>query len=614
MSSPAAPPPAAPTAPDALPAWRLLTRQTQTALAVIGLVCLLTIVADLTLAGSGGDVTALIAGRLALVAVSLAVLRLTFLPPAPKRLGMALALWQAMLILLQFATVTVWPPGLPADVAALVFLLAVYMLLPNPLAVAIGLGTVLTLGHLGLAWVLSPTGSPPEPAVLLAAAAANFIGILSIQRQQMQARVLGALREEEERRRGAELMLAAEREGWERARAIARAERAAFLQSVPIPLLLLDTDGAPTVHSRMAEDLLADLSPEKVQSWFKALLTCPAGQCREAHFQTGGGAARILMASSRPVSIEGAPLLVVVLADVTKLRRLETEALTQEAARQTPAAGRSPPRPGRTLSVLLVEDDDVSRILARTLLEQDGHRVTEAVTGNEAVTSAAAGGFDVVLMDIRLPGLGGPAAARAIRALPDDAASRVPIVAMTSSMAPAHLARYRASGMDRVLPKPVEREPLRLLLAEIAGAAVCALPAPSDAPAGPEAVPAPASAAEHAAEHLDHSVLDGHRAVLGESRIALVIDRFLDAAPETLGAAVSAGSDGDMPALAKAAHKLGSGALTVGLRPLADLARRIEAQAEKGEESEARAGAERLDTLFRAGADELNAYRRRLAD
>ncbi|ACI99176.1 response regulator [Rhodospirillum centenum] len=613
MPSPTAPPSAAPPPPsDALPAWRLLTRQAQTALAVVGLVSLLTIVADLTLAGSGGDVTALIAGRLGLVAASLAVLRLTFLPPAPKRLGMALALWQAMLILLQFATVTVWPPGLPADVAALVFLLAVYMLLPNPLAVAIGLGTVLTLGHLGLAWGLSPTGSPPEPAVLLAAAAANFIGILSIQRQQMQARVLSVLREEEERRRGAELMLAAERDGWERARAISRAERAAFLQCVPVPLLLLDADGTPTVHSRMAEDLLDGLSPEKVQTWFKALLTCPSGQCREAHFQTVDGAARILMASSRPVSIEGAPLLVVVLADVTKLRRLETEALTQEAARRAPAIGGAPPRQGRSLSVLLVEDDDVSRILARTLLEQDGHRVTEAVTGNEAVTCAAAGGFDVVLMDIRLPGLGGPAAARAIRALPDDA-QRVPIVAMTASMAPAQLARYRASGMDLVLAKPVDRDSLRALLAEIVAPAACPLPGGAAPPSGPEDVSVPAVSGS-AEAHLDHSVLDGHRAVLGESRIAVVIDRFLDAAPETVGAAVSAGSDGDMAALAKAAHKLGSGALTVGLRPLADLARRIEAQAEKGDEREARAGAERLHTLFRAGADELNAYRRRLAE
>lgn len=110
----------------------------------------------------------------------------------------------------------------------------------------------------------------------------------------------------------------------------------------------------------------------------------------------------------------------------------------------------SPP-PAR---VLIVDDHPANRQVARLFLAPLGCEIVEAVDGTEAVEYAATTPFDLILMDVRMPGMDGLAATRAIRALPGDP-GRTPILAVTADAMPEDAARCLAAGMDGHLAKPV---------------------------------------------------------------------------------------------------------------------------------------------------------------
>jgi CheY-like chemotaxis protein len=110
--------------------------------------------------------------------------------------------------------------------------------------------------------------------------------------------------------------------------------------------------------------------------------------------------------------------------------------------------------------VLLVEDNPVGALLARTLLTREGCTVETAATGAEAVAALARARYDLVFMDMRMPGMDGPAAARAIRASGD----LTPIVALTANAFEEDRRACLDAGMDDWMPKPLEPEALRAAL------------------------------------------------------------------------------------------------------------------------------------------------------
>lgn len=105
------------------------------------------------------------------------------------------------------------------------------------------------------------------------------------------------------------------------------------------------------------------------------------------------------------------------------------------------------------LRILVAEDDPTNRKLISVLLDRGGHAVRLAGDGEEAVAAVQAEPFDLVLMDMRMPGVDGLEAARRIRALPDGHA-RVPIIALTANALREDEAACRAAGMDDYLAKP----------------------------------------------------------------------------------------------------------------------------------------------------------------
>jgi signal transduction histidine kinase/CheY-like chemotaxis protein len=114
--------------------------------------------------------------------------------------------------------------------------------------------------------------------------------------------------------------------------------------------------------------------------------------------------------------------------------------------------------------VLLVEDDRVGRLVGTSMLRKLGAEVDTAESGTDAVEQAAATRFDLILMDIQMPGMDGLAATRAIRG-GDGPNARTRIVALSANAFSDDVARSLEAGMDDHASKPVARETLARLLA-----------------------------------------------------------------------------------------------------------------------------------------------------
>eukprot|EP01041_Mallomonas_annulata_P037600 gene37600-60933_t len=132
-------------------------------------------------------------------------------------------------------------------------------------------------------------------------------------------------------------------------------------------------------------------------------------------------------------------------------------------AKAEPAASPSgAPQASAAWHVLLAEDHALSRQVVGVLLQSMGHRVSFAVNGAEALAKVAAGGIDLVLMDIHMPVMDGLVCALHIRALPGPQA-RVPMVALTSDMRDDLVRRSRQVGMSMVLSKPLQKRHLQAI-------------------------------------------------------------------------------------------------------------------------------------------------------
>ena len=124
------------------------------------------------------------------------------------------------------------------------------------------------------------------------------------------------------------------------------------------------------------------------------------------------------------------------------------------------------PGPLKALRLLLVEDNPVNRLLARTLLEQADHQVVTAEDGQEGLTLWQQGGFDAVLMDVQMPVLDGLSATRELREIERRLGlRRTPVIAMTANAMSGDRERCLAAGMDEYIAKPFRREELGAALA-----------------------------------------------------------------------------------------------------------------------------------------------------
>jgi CheY-like chemotaxis protein len=135
--------------------------------------------------------------------------------------------------------------------------------------------------------------------------------------------------------------------------------------------------------------------------------------------------------------------------------------------------------PGRELTrgrlmVLVAEDNEINALLIQAMLARLGHAPTVVGNGMAAVTAVATAhamgaAYDVVLMDLHLPGMDGLEATRRIRALGDNGGG-IPIVALTANASAEDRDACRQAGMDSFIAKPVARQSLEETIAAVCAA------------------------------------------------------------------------------------------------------------------------------------------------
>lgn len=118
----------------------------------------------------------------------------------------------------------------------------------------------------------------------------------------------------------------------------------------------------------------------------------------------------------------------------------------------------------RSFKILLAEDTEANAILVKTRLERQGHIITQACNGREAVEAFKKDTFDIILMDIHMPEMDGLEATAAIRSAEIDAAEHIPIIALTASVMGNEIKRFIAAGMDYVVAKPIDFHNLNMVM------------------------------------------------------------------------------------------------------------------------------------------------------
>jgi len=106
------------------------------------------------------------------------------------------------------------------------------------------------------------------------------------------------------------------------------------------------------------------------------------------------------------------------------------------------------------MRILMIEDNEANRYLATYLLEKAGHTVTTAPDGRTGLALATQERYDMILLDIQLPGMDGYAVARTLRQLPGW--ERTPVVAVTSYAMTGDREKALAAGCTGYIEKPIQ--------------------------------------------------------------------------------------------------------------------------------------------------------------
>jgi PAS domain S-box-containing protein len=218
--------------------------------------------------------------------------------------------------------------------------------------------------------------------------------------------------------------------------------------------------------------------------------------------------------------------------------------------------------PTTGLRILVVDDVAMNLDIAAAFLRLGGHDVVCVDNGPAAIAAVSAEAFDVVLMDVRMPGMDGLETTRRIRGLPAPAAS-VPIVAMTAQAFAEQIEKCRAAGMDSHVSKPVQQPTLLAAVAAYAGRR-----APTPAPPAPDPEPT--------IPDLDEATYLATAAVLRPEDLELYLRALIDRGHALLARLRAPGMRAEALALADFAHSLGGSGSMFGLQRLATAARQFE--------------------------------------
>ena len=237
------------------------------------------------------------------------------------------------------------------------------------------------------------------------------------------------------------------------------------------------------------------------------------------------------------------------------------------------AAARTRARARRPLRVLLAEDNPVNQEVALRLLERRGHSVIVAENGKQALTAIERHKFDLVLMDVQMPEMGGLEATQLIREKEKSTREHLPILAMTAHAMQGDRERCIAAGMDGYLAKPIDPKSFLQTVEGISQRATRSETTPQEAGSRDASSDAPRA--------LDTKALlewfSGNRKLLRS-----IVKTFRDDCPRMMARIRSALAANDANLLADGAHALKGSVGNFGPTAALDTTRKMEKIARQG--------------------------------
>lgn len=234
--------------------------------------------------------------------------------------------------------------------------------------------------------------------------------------------------------------------------------------------------------------------------------------------------------------------------------------------------------------ILVVDDNEINRLVAVESLAELGYRSETASNGLEAVEKVASGRFAAVLMDCQMPILDGYESAARIRTL-DGPAAKTPVIALTAHALPNERAKVLQAGMDDYATKPVRTKVLARVLDRWAPSGV----GPRDAASRiepqrtapkhdvPQTVAA-VTASDAQADAASLPVLDPH-----DTPSLTAVALFVATMEQEATLLLSLAEDGGSEAVRRQAHKMKGACLSLGALRAAHLCGQLEARARAGQ-------------------------------
>ncbi len=240
------------------------------------------------------------------------------------------------------------------------------------------------------------------------------------------------------------------------------------------------------------------------------------------------------------------------------------------------------------LKILVVDDNTITRKVMTGFLEQGDHEIVTSSSGEDALKKISQDTFDLIFMDIELPGLRGNEVTKILRDHHDPVKASLPVIAITGNVGKEDMQQYLADGMTGVLAKPIEADKLKIVVREIAKKRY---EREIKAPGQPfftdiksdsefDSFARPKEAAPVVTDGVfNPDMLQSLKDAIGTKQLGELLTDLIIKTDEILGQMDEATKVGDLESLAARAHELKGMAGNFGLVEISSLAEQAERKA-----------------------------------